>query len=79
LSGRNPTIAGTSVNATRTAITTATAAARPILVSIGMPTTVRPASAITTVRPAKATAEPAVPTAIEIAAAAGNPSARSSR
>ncbi len=78
-SGTNPRTAGTRVSATRTATTTATTAASPILVSIGMPTTARPARAMTTVRPANATAEPAVPTASATASTADRPCDRSSR
>jgi hypothetical protein len=78
-SGTNPRIAGTSVSATSTATITAPAAASPILLSTGMPTTISPASAITTVRPAKTTADPAVPTASETASTAGSPRLRSSR
>ena len=48
-------------SATRTATATVTAAATPISVRIGMPTTDRPVRAMTTVRPAKKTALPAVP------------------
>ncbi len=55
--------AGSSVMATRTATATVTAAATPISVRIGMPTTLSPVRAMTTVRPAKTTALPAVPTA----------------
>jgi len=39
-------------------------------------TTARPASAMTTVAPAKSTAEPAVPTARPTASSGGNPSSR---
>lgn len=79
MSGTRPRAAGTIVSATRTATTTAMTAASPILVSMGMPITAIPASAITTVRPAKATAEPAVPTARETASTADRPRVRSSR
>jgi hypothetical protein len=51
-----------------TAMATVSAAARPIWVRNGTPTTESAASAITTVRPANTTAEPAVPT--------GRPAAR---
>ncbi len=55
-----PSTAGSSVIATRTATTTAPEAARPITVRNGTPATASPASATTTVRPAKTTALPAV-------------------
>ncbi len=74
-----PSSAGTRVSATSTAITTVPAAARPIFDRIGMPTTDRPASAITTVRPANTTAEPAVPTARPAASRGARPSASSAR
>ncbi|CAM5434458.1 hypothetical protein SALBM311S_04730 [Streptomyces alboniger] len=74
-----PRSAGIMVSAIRTATTTVPAAARPILVSIGTPTTERPASAITTVRPAKTTAEPAVPVARPAASSRSRPSASSPR
>ena len=63
----NPMRAGMSVSATSTASATVTAAATPISVRSGMPTTDRPVRAMTTVRPAKNTALPAVPTARPIA------------
>ena len=63
LSPAKPRIAGSSVVATSTATATVIAAARPISARNGMPTTVSPASATITVRPANTTAEPAVPTA----------------
>ena len=62
-----------------TAITTAPAAVRPILVAVGMPSTASPASAMMTVSPAKTTAEPAVPTARPAASSGGMPLPRSSR
>jgi hypothetical protein len=74
-----PSIAGIMVSAMRTAMTTVPAAARPILVSIGTLTTARPARAITTVRPAKTTAEPAVPVARPTASSRSRPSASSFR
>ena len=58
-----PMRAGRRVSATSTATATVTAAATPISVRIGMPTSDSPVSAMTTVRPAKKTALPAVPTA----------------
>ncbi len=48
---------------------TVAAAARPMAVRNGMPTTDSAASAISTVRPANTTAEPEVPTARPIASA----------
>ena len=51
------------VTATSTATATAPAAAMPIVVRNGMPAKPRPMSAISTVTPAKTTAEPAVPVA----------------
>ncbi len=62
-----PSAAGTRVIAMSTATTMVAAAAMPIWVRNGMPTTNRPASAMTTVRPAVTTAEPAVPTAVATA------------
>ena len=59
--------AGSSVSAMTTAIVTAAAAARPITVSTGIFATESPASAITTVAPAKTTALPAVARARDIA------------
>ena len=58
-----PRIAGSRVSATSTAMNTVPAAARPMLVRNGMPTTTSADRAMSTVRPAKTTAEPAVPTA----------------
>lgn len=77
--GQKPSSAGTTVKATSTATVTAPAAARPILVSVGMPTTDKPASAITKVTPAKTTADPAVPTVTPAASCGGRPRPRSSR
>ena len=48
-------------------MSTVAAAARPMAVRNGMPTTESAESAISTVRPAKTTAEPAVPTAMPTA------------
>ena len=59
----NPSRAGVRVRATTTAIATATAAAIPIVVRNGMPAKERPMRAMSTVTPAKTTAEPAVPVA----------------
>lgn len=77
--GQKPRSAGTRVRAISTAMVTAPAAARPILVSIGIPTTDSPASAMTTVSPANTTADPAVPTARPTASRGARPRARSSR
>ena len=59
----NPSSAGTSVSETATATATVPAAASPIAVMNGIPTTASEARAITTVAPAKTTALPAVATA----------------
>ncbi len=67
------------VSAIRTAMPTVAAAARPILVRIGMLTTARPARATITVSPAKTTADPAVPTARPAASSGVRPSAISAR
>ncbi|AOW85990.1 hypothetical protein BC342_05040 [Streptomyces olivaceus] len=58
-----PSRAGSSVTATRTDSRTVPAAARPMTLRKGMPTTVSPHRATITVRPAKTTALPAVPVA----------------
>ena len=58
-----PSIAGSSVNAIISAMKTEAAAARPMTVRNGMPTTVSPHSAMITVRAAKTTELQAVPTA----------------
>lgn len=71
-----PSSAGARVIATSTATVTVPAAARPITVRNGMPTTARPARATTTVAPAKTTAEPAVPTARPTASSGESPSSR---
>ena len=63
----SPRIAGSRVSATRTATNTVAAAARPIVVRNGIRTTASAESAMRTVRPAKTTAEPAVPTAMPTA------------
>ena len=62
----NPSNAGSRVMAISTEMPTVPAAARPITVRNGMPTTDRPASAMSTVRPANTTAVPAVPFALAI-------------
>ncbi len=69
-----PSSAGSRVTATSTATATVPAAARPITVRNGMPTRASPASAMTTVPPAKSTAEPAVPRARPAASGGGTPS-----
>ena len=69
-------MAGSSVIAMSTAIVTVPAAARPITVRNGMLTTVRPTRAMTTVMPAKTTAEPAVAVAWAAASAGSSPSPR---
>ena len=58
-----PSIAGVRVRATSTAIATATAAAMPIVVRNGMRANDSPIRAMSTVTPAKTTADPAVPVA----------------
>jgi hypothetical protein len=55
-----PSIAGSSVVAALTATTTATAAVKPSVETSGMPAKASEQSAITTVKPAKTTAPPAV-------------------
>ncbi|GAA3039313.1 hypothetical protein GCM10020000_17070 [Streptomyces olivoverticillatus] len=62
--------------ATSMAMTTAPAADRPITVRNGTPATASPASATTTVAPAKTTALPAVPPARAAASSGAIPSAR---
>ena len=56
-----------------TATSTVAAPPRPIWVRNEMPVTESPASAMTTVRPAKTTADPAVPTATPAASAGSRP------
>ena len=63
LAPAKPSIAGSSVSAISSATATEPAAARPMTVRKGMPTTVRPHSAMITVRAAKTTEPPAVPAA----------------
>jgi hypothetical protein len=75
----NPTIAGNNVSATRTAMATVPAADRPMTVRNGIPTTVRPASAMRTVVPANTTALPAVAAATPTASSGGFPFASSDR
>lgn len=67
------------MSATSTETVTVAEAAKPILVTAGMPTTASPASAMMTVRPANTTADPAVPVAILAACSGSRPRARSSR
>jgi hypothetical protein len=55
-----PSIAGINVTAMAIATSTVPAAASPMTVRKGMPTTDRPARAMTTVMPANTTAPPAV-------------------
>ena len=69
-----PSSAGSSVNAPRTAITTAMAAIRPIVVTSGIPATASDTSAIVTVAPAKKTAPPDVAAARAIDSSIGRPS-----
>jgi hypothetical protein len=71
--------AGSRVRATRTAIATVAAADRPMTVRNGIPTTVRPARAMTTVVPANTTALPAVAAAAPTASSGGFPVASSER
>ncbi len=62
-----------------TATATVPAAASPIWVRNGMPTTDSPARAIMTVRPANTTADPAVPTARPAASRGSRPRVSSCR
>lgn len=71
----NASNAGTSVTAIATASATATAAAIPIVVRNGMPATARPSKAITTVSPAKITADPAVAVARATDSSTSSPAA----
>ncbi len=73
---RIPSSAGSSVSAASTAITTAIAAIRPIVVTSGIPATASDTSAIVTVLPAKNTAPPEVATARAIDSSIGNPSCK---
>ena len=68
-----PSRAGSRVRAMRTAMRTVPAPPSPIWVRNAMPVTERPARAMMTVRPAKTTAEPAVPTATPAASSGGRP------
>jgi hypothetical protein len=70
-----PKMAGSSVVAMRTAVRTVPAAANPITVRNGMPTTDKAASAMITVQPANTTAVPAVPAAMAADSAGESPAA----
>ena len=70
---RKPRIAGVRVTAISTAMSTATAAAIPMVVRKGMPAKPSPTRAISTVIPAKTTAEPAVPVAREADSSGSTP------
>ena len=67
-------IAGSRVSAARTAMTTATAAISPIVVTSGMPATASDTSAIVTVPPANDTAPPEVAAARAIDSRSSRPS-----
>ena len=75
----NPISAGSIVSAISTASATARAAKTPMIVRNGMFATLSPSSAMKTVRPAKTTAEPAVPTARPVASSRSEPLRSSSR
>ena len=75
----NPISAGSIVSAISTASATARAAKMPMIVRNGMFATLSPSSAMKTVRPAKTTAEPAVPTARPVASSRSEPLRSSSR
>ena len=68
-----------SVTAMSTATMTVPAAQSPMTVRKGMPVTLSPASATTTVQPAKTTAIPAVPAAVDAASSGDAPVPISSR
>ena len=70
-----PSIAGSSVAAAKTATTTATAAVKPRVLTSGIPAKASEQSAITTVKPAKTTAPPAVAVARAIDSRSSIPSA----
>ena len=70
-----PSIAGSSVAAAQTATTTAIAAVKPSVVTSGMPAKASEQRAITTVKPAKTTAPPAVAVARAIDSRSSIPSA----
>lgn len=69
-----PSTAGVRVTAMATAIATATEAAMPIVVRNGMPAKPSPIKAMSTVIPAKTTADPAVPTARDADSSGSTPS-----
>ena len=68
-----------SVTAMRTATTTVAAAQSPMMVRKGIPVTLRPTRATTTVVPAKTTDTPAVPAAVVAASSGDAPLPISSR
>ena len=70
-----PSRAGSRVRATATATSTVPAAPIPMTARNGMPTIDRPHSAMITVRPAKTTAEPAVPVARAVDSSGSIPAA----
>ena len=70
-----PSIAGSSVAAAKTATTTAIAAVKPSVLTSGIPAKASEQSAITTVKPAKTTAPPAVAVARAIDSCSSIPSA----
>ena len=70
-----PSIAGSSVAAAQTATTTAIAAVKPSVLTSGMPAKASEQRAITTVKPAKTTAPPAVAVARAIDSRSSIPSA----
>lgn len=72
----SPRIAGTSVSAPSTAVTTVTAAATPSLPMKLMPDTHRPQRAMITVQPESSTARPLVAAAEPAAATGSAPSMR---
>jgi len=76
---RKPSSAGSRVNAIATATATVPAAARPIAVRNGIPTTDSATRAMMTVAPAKTTAEPAVPPARPAASSPSRPASSSWR
>ena len=69
-----PSIAGSSVAAAQTATTTAIAAVNPSVLTSGIPAKASEQSAITTVKPAKTTAPPAVAVARAIDSRSSIPS-----
>ena len=75
----NPSMAGTSVREITSARNTAPAAATPMIVRNGMPTTASPHSAMMTVAAANTTEPPAVPAASPTAWSGGIPRSTPSR